>query len=82
MPEAWVVIVSELPDDDDEAAGRIPAAARATGGVVSTTGAGVGAGTGADVGLPGDTVGEGVGRGVGAKMGASDGVDSQRSDSA
>ena len=82
LPEAVVVMVSELPDDDDEAAGRISVAARATGGDVATTGAGVGAGAGADVGLPGDTVGEGVGRGVGAKIGAIDGVLSQMSDSA
>ena len=82
LPEAVVVIVSELPDDDDEAAGMISVDARATGGDVAKMGAGVGAGAGADVGLPGDTVGEGVGRGVGAKIGASDGVDSQMSDSA
>mgnify|MGYP001345787862 CR=1 FL=1 len=32
LPEAWVVIVSELPDDDDEAAAMLlSAAARATG---------------------------------------------------
>ena len=79
LPEAWVVIVSELPDDDDDAAGMISAgAARATGAVV--TDAAVGAGTGFDVGLPGDTVGEGVGRGVGAKPGGAE--SSQMSDSA
>ena len=82
LPEAVVVIVSELPDDDDEAAGMISVDARATGGDVAKMGAGVGAGAGADVGLPGDTVGEGVGRGVGAKIGAIDGVASQMSDSA
>ena len=82
LPEAVVVIVSELPDDDDEAAGMISVDARATGGDVAKMGAGVGAGAGADVGLPGDTVGEGVGRGVGAKIGAIDGVVSQMSDSA
>ena len=83
LPEAVVVMVSELPDDDDEAAGMISVDARATGGGVgATAGAAVGAGAGEDVGLPGVAVGEGVGRGVGAKIGASDGVLSQMSDSA
>ena len=39
LPEAWVVIVSELPDDDDDAAGMISAGASMTTTLATTSAA-------------------------------------------